>query len=92
MSLSENSDSFFDWGQAEELLEILVILCWGQLLVVSLPAFKCQDGVDESRNKEAFGQETFPVHRLKELGIVADVEDPLDAFIIGILDQLDFFQ
>lgn len=56
MSLSENLDSFFDWGQAEELLEILVILCWGQLLVVSLPAFKGQDGVDERRDKEAFGQ------------------------------------
>lgn len=86
MSLSENSDSFFAWGQAEELLEILVILCWGQLLVVSLPAFKGQDGVDERR-----GKEVLPVHRLKELGIVADVEAPLDAFIIGILDQLGFF-
>lgn len=27
----------------------------------------------------------------KELGIVADVEALLDAFIIGILDQLGFF-
>lgn len=70
MSLSENSDSFFDWGQAEELLEIVGILCWGQLLVVRLPAFKGQDGVDESR-KAAIKR--LLVHWLKELGIVADV-------------------
>lgn len=62
MSLSENSDSFFDWGQAEELLEYCA--------EVSLPAFKGQDSVDESHGKEAFGQGTLPVHRLKELGIV----------------------
>ncbi|WP_296225238.1 hypothetical protein [uncultured Lactobacillus sp.] len=48
MSLSENSDSFFDWGQAEELLEILGILCWGQLLVVSLPALSIKWISDQS--------------------------------------------
>lgn len=48
MSLSENSDSFFDWGQAEEMLEILAILCWGQLLVVSLPALSIKWISDQS--------------------------------------------
>lgn len=48
MSLSENSGSFFDWGQAEELLEILVILCWGQLLVVNLPALSIKWISDQS--------------------------------------------
>lgn len=72
------------------MLEILVILCWGQLLVVSLPAFKGQDGVDESRNKEAFGQGTLPVHRLKELGIVADVEVPLDLLKFGVTSFFPF--